>query len=143
MKRRSFSLNVGKLDFTYIRNGLMIFSSKKPKLLNKNIFCSKTSTQFIITPTGPAEGAEPTEAQALSINPCRTAVLTRHSQRGGRIEDACGEVTGHPFDEPYALIRGGLLVVGWSLVQGCRRRSCVWTPFCRNNARLSRATEGL
>ena len=44
---------------------------------------------------GPAECAEPMEAQALSLSPCRTGFLTRHLW-GGRIEDACGEVTGHP-----------------------------------------------
>ena len=36
-------------------------------------------------PTDPAECAEPTEAQSLSINPCRTAILTRHLW-GGRIQ---------------------------------------------------------
>ena len=46
--------------------------------------------------TRPAECADPPEAQALSLSPCRTAILTRHLW-GGRIEDACGEVTGHPI----------------------------------------------
>ena len=35
------------------------------------------------------------------------AVLTRHL-RGGRIEDACGDVTGHPFVKLQALILDGL-----------------------------------
>ena len=48
------------------------------------------------------------EAQALRLNPCRTAVLTRHLW-GGRIEDACGEVTGHPYDELRAVILVGLV----------------------------------
>ena len=39
---------------------------------------------------------------------CRTAVLTRHLW-GGRIEDACGEVTGHPYDELRAVILVGLV----------------------------------
>ena len=34
-----------------------------------------------------------------------------------RIEDACGEVTGHPFDEPCALIRGGC---GWLVGLWCK-----------------------
>ena len=38
----------------------------------------------------------------------RVAILTRHSLRGGRIEDACGDVTGHPFVKLQALILDGL-----------------------------------
>ena len=60
------------------------------------LFMYKKTARVIKGSTGPAEGAEPIEAQSLSINPCRAAILTRHLW-GGRIEDACGEVTGHPI----------------------------------------------
>ena len=59
----------------------------------------------------------PPRTQGVILDP-QGQLFLRGTCGGGRIEDACGEVTGHPFDEPYALIRGGLLVVGWSLVQG-------------------------
>ena len=61
-----------------------------------------------LTRTCPAECAEPMEAQALSLSPCRTTILTRHLW-GGRIEDACGEVTGHPIEQRRASILGGLV----------------------------------
>ena len=67
----------------------------------------------------------------MSLSPCRTDILARHLW-GGRIEDACGEVTGHPFDEPCALILEGLSVGCLALVARLAlQKLCVHTVLLK------------
>ena len=55
----------------------------------------------------------------------RDPILTRH-RRGGRVEDASGDVTGHPIVKLQALILDGL--VGWMVV-GSRLALCFGHVF--------------
>ena len=91
--------------------------------------------------TVPAECAGPVEAQCLGLRRCNLlVVLTRHSQRGGRSEDACGEVTGHPIDKQQTLILDGLfgcMVVPFGVFR-CFLEVMVETLWVSSGRRLGR-----
>ena len=88
---------------------------KTSKLLENHWFCKvfqppegseRSSESGGINWTGGTRGAPGGYSYSYILLP--VVVLTRHSLRGGRIEDACGDVTGHPFVKLQALILDGL-----------------------------------
>ena len=69
------------------------------------VFHSKHVTRGTKDQRGRRNARSPPRTQGVILDPQGVDVLTRHLW-GGRIEDACGEVTGHPSMNcvPYSLL---------------------------------------